>query len=177
MTSICTSSTTSRTTSPRSSRSVLHFFCLHLFFCLLIYSFLGRAAHGGRSHQDASRASKGSNARVPAASPSHSSRLPVHRPAGLDRRHHGDVLVYSCRDREGDATNVRVDLPRRGPRDVPGQVTKGALVRFLFLSGFNFFCLSCAPRRCAALTPPAFSLSTSSSVVRSSVTRRAHSPP
>ena len=67
-----------------------------------------RRAYGGRKVKDASRASKGEHARVPAASPAHPGGLPVHRSAGVDRRHDGDVLVHphgharrACETRSG----------------------------------------------------------------------------
>ena len=88
-----------------------------------------RGAHSGWRDEDAARAPQREHARVPTPSPAHPRRLPVHRSAGFNRRHDGDVLVHPHRHRKGHARHVRIDVPRRRSRAKPQQVQTRLTVR------------------------------------------------
>jgi len=75
----------------------------------------GGAARRGRRAQDAAGAPQGQHARVPAAPPAHPGRLPAHRPAGADRRHHG------CAALAGLPAGSRCCSHRCCTRSCPGQ--------------------------------------------------------
>ena len=76
----------------------------------------GRDARGGRQAARGLRPPQGRDAGVGAGAPGAARPPAARRPAGAHRRHDGHVELGAGRHRERHARELRLGLPRRGPR-------------------------------------------------------------